>query len=219
MTIIPLEFGHNEKLKKEQNKVQSYEMALNQINNSQSNYTDSINAKNDKYIFDAMKKVSKSVSGINEDLSRRNGSFFFNNPSSHTAAQKSIRALTDKEDNENANDYKKTLYGQKLIKKFGNPDELKVMMNIKSRHDTNGQLGIRHKKIRNKLIDKYKNRLQKPIKIPEVKVEKITHQKEELLLGVKPRWKGNKRTYFNNLNESLQVKTMGKFNKEEIIYD
>ena len=36
MTIIPLEFGHNEKLKKEQNKVQSYEMALNQINNSQS---------------------------------------------------------------------------------------------------------------------------------------------------------------------------------------
>jgi len=165
--IVSQEVSRRRKEKEELKQVQKYEMGLKQTNQSQ-NYSDkSSSAFNDKHIYSAMNEVNKSDETIDENLSRISGTFFWNRnipiktkPSRGMALEQTIKELTMKSDLNDENDYKNTLDAEKLITKYGTPDHLKVMMNIKNTHDLKGQLGKRHKNIRDKLYQKYLNNLQ-----------------------------------------------------------
>ena len=161
-TLVSLDVSRRRKEKEELKQLQKYEMGLKQTNLSQ-NYSDkSTSAFNDKHIYSAMNKVNQSDETIDENLSRISGTFFWNrnipikkNPSRGMALEQTIKELTLKSDLNDENDFQNTIDAEKLITKYGSPDHLKVMMNIKNKHDELGQLGVRDKKIRDGLYQKY----------------------------------------------------------------
>ena len=167
-----------------------------------------------------MREVNKSDETIDESLTRINGTFFWN----RGKTKQLIQELTDKQDLDDENDYENTLDAEKLITKYGSPRDLKVMMNIKNKHDEVGQLGIRDKKIRDGLHQKYLQKIKDgtafnndkftPIK-ESGSWNKICEQLE------KPRLNLNSRSFFGQLRESLQTKnkrrllTMKRVNQYE----
>jgi hypothetical protein len=162
-TLVSLDVTRRLKEKEELKQLQKYEMGLKQTNQSQNLSDKSSSAFNDKHIYTAMNKVNQSDDTIDESLSRINGTFFWNRSlpdKRKLTLEKTVRELTIKSDLNDKNDYQNTLDAEKLVTKYGSPRDLKVMMNIKNKHDEIGQLGIRDKKIRDGLYQTYLNKLK-----------------------------------------------------------
>ena len=162
-TLVSLDVSRRQKEKDELKQIQKYEMGLKHTNQSQNLSDKSSSAFNDRHIYSAMNEVKKSDETIDENLSRISGTFFWNRSTPDKrklTLEKTVRELTIKADLDDENDYKNTLDAEKLITKYGTPDHLKVMMNIKNKHDQTGQLGKRDKKIRDGLYQKYLNNVE-----------------------------------------------------------
>ena len=232
-TLGSLEVSRRLKEKAELEQIQKYEMGLKQTNHSQNLSDKSSSAFNDKHIFSAMKEVNKSDETIDENLSRISGTFFWNRnipiktkPSRGMALEQTIRELTIKSDLNDENDYKNTLNAEELITQYGSPRDLKVMLNIKNKHNEVGQLGVRDRKIRDGLYQKYlkdlenKNVMDTTKDVTDISVseetswDKICNQlgKSRLDEGVSRRWTGalrntgisNSKTRILNLQRSSQ---------------
>jgi len=165
--IVSQEVSRRRKEKAELEQIQKYEMGLKQTNQSQNLSDKSSSAFNDKHIYSAMHEVNKSDETIDENLSKISGTFFWNRnipiktkPSRGMALEQTIKELTIKSDLNDKNDFQNTIDAEKLIAKYGSPRDLKVMMNIKNKHNEVGQLGVRDKKIRDGLYQKYLNKLK-----------------------------------------------------------
>jgi hypothetical protein len=166
-TLVSLDVSRRRKEKEELKQLQKYEMGLKQTNLSQNLSDKSTSAFNDKHIYSAMNKVNQSDETIDENLSRISGTFFWNrnipikkNPSRGMALEQTIKELTLKSDLNDENDFQNTIDAEKLITKYGSPDHLKVMMNIKNKHDELGQLGVRDRRIRDGLYQKYLKKIE-----------------------------------------------------------
>jgi hypothetical protein len=232
-TLVSLDVSRRRKEKEELKQLQKYEMGLKQTNLSQNLSDKSTSAFNDKHIYSAMNKVNQSDETIDENLSRISGTFFWNrnipikkNPSRGMALEQTIKELTLKSDLNDENDFQNTIDAEKLITKYGSPDHLKVMMNIKNKHDELGQLGVRDRKIRDGLYQKYlkdlenKNVMDTTKDVMDISVSeetswnKICNQlgKSRLDEGVSRRWTGalrntgisNSKTRILNLQRSSQ---------------
>jgi hypothetical protein len=214
--IVSQEVSRRRKEKEELKQIQKYEMGLHQVNQSQ-NYSDkSSSAFNDKHIFLAMKEVNKSDVTIDENLSRINGTFLWNRGKlgkpkrNKLNLESTIKELTIKSDLNDENDYKNTLSVEELITQYGSPRDLKVMMNIKNKHNEVGQLGVRDKKIRDGLYQKYLKDLEnKDVMDTKKDVTDISISEETSWdkicnqLG-KPRLNENRsRNFFGQLREAL----------------
>ena len=223
-TLVSLDVSRRRKEKEELKQLQKYEMGLKQTNLSQNQLDKSTSAFNDKHIFSALKEVQKSDESIDENLSRISGTFFWNrnipikkNPSRGMALEQTIKELTLKSDLNDENDFQNTIDAEKLITKYGSPDHLKVMMNIKNKHDELGQLGVRDRKIRDGLYQKYLKKIEdgeatdneqssseKDIK-EDMSWDKICNQ-----LG-KPRLNESRnRNFFGQLREALTTSNKTK---------
>ena len=76
--LIPLEMQRKLIEKEKLLKVQKEQMGRKLVNKPNQNFNRSVNASNDRYMVDALKKVRESKVTHHEDLTRINGTWVFN---------------------------------------------------------------------------------------------------------------------------------------------
>lgn len=163
MTLKSIEVSRREEEQAKLKKQQKFQMELDRIESVNENYNTSRSSTNDKYMISALKRVKKSDVTLDEDLTRMNGNFLFNrniNPTRKVTLEKTISDLHNRQSIEDRNDYDRTINSLELIKNYGSSKDFLVMESLTKRHNENGQLGVRDKKIRDGLYEKYSQELK-----------------------------------------------------------
>jgi len=167
MTIVSIEVSRRLKEQKELKQRQKYQMELNRIEKTHTNYNTSKSASTDDYMIEAMKKVQSSNASIDQDYARFTGTALYN-PPPKTDAEKLDAIARDA------------------------PNKIK-------------KIKPKDKSVSGSAVETLKT--NKP---------KVTNEDKELnwttiveQLG-KKRWNGNAPTFFNKLNEQLQVSRKGR---------
>jgi len=166
MTIVSIEVSRRLKEQKELKQRQKYQMELNRIEKTHTNYNTSKSASTDDYMIEAMKKVQSSNASIDQDYARFTGTALYNpppKPTSKDSLEKTINRVAPQ---------KKT---------------------IKESTDTCSDQSIPVESQRTSVSED-----------KELNWTTIVEQ-----LG-KKRWNGNAPTFFNKLNEQLQVSRKGR---------
>ena len=76
--LVPLDVSRRKEEQQTLKQNQQKEMESRRVERDSKNFNQSVNATNDRYMVDALSKVRKSDVTLPEDLTRRNGTWVYN---------------------------------------------------------------------------------------------------------------------------------------------
>ena len=219
MTLVTQEVQKRLKDKEDLKRQQKYDLELHKLNQKQEMHYQNSNAFNDQHIINSMSAVNESDTTFDESLTRMNGNWLFNRnlkPSPKKSLETTIVELTTKQTIEDSNDYDRTVNTLELIKNLGSTRDFLVMESLTKRHNENGQLGVRDKKIRNGLYEKYLQEINDDrgsdtgIQVDDSSVtwRKICEQIDKPRISIDP-----KVSFFSQLRENLQTKDQNRMKR------
>ena len=219
MTLVTQQVTQRLKEKADLKRQQKQEFELYKVNQQQELHYKNTSAFNDKHIVDSMSSISESDASLDESLTRISGTWLFNRnlkPARSLSLENTIVELNNKQESAWSEDYNKTIRALDLLKTHGSPRDYIVMENVAKTHNDNGQLGIRNKKLRDGLYEKYVTQLNDPIvSVPliesgseEVSWKQICEQLD------KKRFRAPEDVgMFGKIRESLQIKNKQRLNQ------